>query len=246
MPGAFVRPCAAGFRHLGGVALHSDEVVLLCEAAGYDVILVETVGVGQSETLVKEMADMCLLLLPPAGGDELQGIKRGIVETADAIVVNKADGDMEMAARRAMSEYRAALQVLRSSSTSSAKSDDARDAGGQEGGVWGRGDEGQWQVRVVLASAATGAGVAQICDMLFEFAALKRRSGDLTRRRAQQRAEWMWRKAEDDVVKRLRSDGSVRREAARLLGELGCGRTSRWVAAPVPGAQLLRPPLFPS
>eukprot|EP00291_Cryptomonas_curvata_P005160 CAMPEP_0172178792 /NCGR_PEP_ID=MMETSP1050-20130122/16243_1 /TAXON_ID=233186 /ORGANISM="Cryptomonas curvata, Strain CCAP979/52" /LENGTH=310 /DNA_ID=CAMNT_0012851571 /DNA_START=31 /DNA_END=960 /DNA_ORIENTATION=+ len=113
-PEAFVRPCPSGCV-LGGLAEHTDEVVQLMEAAGYGVILVETVGVGQSEILVTEVADMCLLLLPPAGGDELQGIKRGIVEAADLIVVNKADGDLLAPARRALSEYRNALHTARGS-----------------------------------------------------------------------------------------------------------------------------------
>jgi LAO/AO transport system kinase len=110
-PNAFVRPSPAGL-HLGGVAERTRESILLCEAAGFDVIIVETVGVGQSETQVRTMVDMLLLLIAPGGGDEVQGIKRGILELADIVVVHKADGDMEKRARETMGQYTQALRVL--------------------------------------------------------------------------------------------------------------------------------------
>ncbi len=109
---AFIRPSPSQ-THLGGVARRSREAVSLCEAAGFDVVLVETVGVGQSETVVAEMSDLFLLLLAPAGGDELQGVKRGIMEMADLILVNKADGDLKPAATRTCSDYAGALRLLR-------------------------------------------------------------------------------------------------------------------------------------
>ncbi len=111
-PDAFVRPSPAG-RALGGVARRTREAILLCEAAGFDIILVETVGVGQSETMVADMTDAFLLLLAPGGGDELQGIKRGIIELADVVAVNKTDGELESAARQTAADYRLALNVLR-------------------------------------------------------------------------------------------------------------------------------------
>src|SRR5690554_1927349 len=111
-PDAFIRPSPAG-RSLGGVARRTREALLLCEAAGYDVGIVETVGVGQSETAVAEMVDLFALLLLPGGGDELQGIKKGIVELAELVIVNKADGEMRAAAGRAAAEYRSALRMLR-------------------------------------------------------------------------------------------------------------------------------------
>lgn len=111
-PNAFIRPSPSQ-THLGGVARRSREAVKLCEAAGFDVVLVETVGVGQSETVVSHMADLFLLLLAPAGGDELQGVKRGIMEMADLIVVNKADGDLKAAANRTRADYGGALRLLR-------------------------------------------------------------------------------------------------------------------------------------
>jgi LAO/AO transport system kinase len=112
MPQAFIRPSPSQ-THLGGVARRSREAVALCEAAGFDVVLIETVGVGQSETVVAEMSDLFLLLLAPAGGDELQGVKRGIMEIADMILVNKADGDLRAAATRTCADYAGALRLLR-------------------------------------------------------------------------------------------------------------------------------------
>jgi LAO/AO transport system kinase len=111
-PNAFIRPSPAQ-SHLGGVARRTREAVALCEAAGFDVVLIETVGVGQSETVVAEMSDLFLLLLAPAGGDELQGVKRGIMEMADLILVNKADGDLKPAAQRTCADYAGALRLLR-------------------------------------------------------------------------------------------------------------------------------------
>ena len=198
MAEAFVRPCAAGFKHLGGLSLHSDELVLLCEAAGYDVVLIETVGVGQSETLVTEVADMCVLLLPPAGGDELQGIKRGIVETADLIVVNKADGDLLMAAKRARSEYRAALHVMHSTHAVAADQDGLV---GQRAGK--HAETREWEPRVTLVSATTGLGIDTVCGLLFEYLQVQVERGQLHARRSGQRGAWMWRKAEADLVSLL-------------------------------------------
>ena len=111
-PNAFIRPSPSQ-THLGGVARRTREAIELCEAAGFDVILIETVGVGQSETMVAEMADLFVLLLAPAGGDELQGVKRGIMEMADLILVNKADGDLKPAATRTCADYMGALKLLR-------------------------------------------------------------------------------------------------------------------------------------
>ena len=111
-PQAFIRPSPSQ-THLGGVARRTREAVALCEAAGFDVVLIETVGVGQSETMVAEMSDVFLLLMAPAGGDELQGVKRGIMEVADMIVVNKADGDLKPTATRTCADYAGALRLLR-------------------------------------------------------------------------------------------------------------------------------------
>ena len=139
-PEAFIRPSPAG-RTLGGVARRTREAMLLCEAAGHDVVLVETVGVGQSEIAVAGMVDLCLLLVAPGGGDELQGIKRGIVELADVIAVNKADGDLAPAARRTQGDYAAAVHLLRPP---------------HEG----------LEVSVVSCSALEGTGIADVWDAL--------------------------------------------------------------------------------
>jgi len=111
-PNAFIRPSPSQ-SHLGGVSRRTREAVALCEAAGFDVVLIETVGVGQSETIVSEISDLFLLLLAPAGGDELQGVKRGIMEMADMILVNKADGDLRTTAIRTCADYSGALRLLR-------------------------------------------------------------------------------------------------------------------------------------
>lgn len=111
-PNAFIRPSPSQ-THLGGVARRTREAVRLCEAAGFDVVLIETVGVGQSETVVAEMSDLFVLLLAPAGGDELQGVKRGIMEVADVILINKADGELKAAATRTCADYAGALRLLR-------------------------------------------------------------------------------------------------------------------------------------
>jgi LAO/AO transport system kinase len=111
-PNAYIRPSPSQ-THLGGVARRTREAVALCEGAGFDVVLIETVGVGQSETVVAQMADLFMLLLAPAGGDELQGVKRGIMEMADIILVNKADGDLKPVARRTCADYAGALRLMR-------------------------------------------------------------------------------------------------------------------------------------
>jgi len=150
---AFIRPSPAGTT-LGGVARRTREAMLVSEAAGFDVILVETVGVGQSETAVADMVDMFLLLLAPAGGDELQGIKRGIVELADLLVVTKADGDLAAAAGRTQAEYQHALRLLRPT-------------------VAG------WTPSVLLTSAATGKGIAEVWQAVGRYRAAVEKGGGL-------------------------------------------------------------------
>ena len=142
---AFIRPSPSGGT-LGGVARRTREAMLACEAAGYDVVIVETVGVGQSETAVSDMVDLFMLLLLPGGGDELQGIKKGIVELADLIVVNKADGALVNAARHAVAEYRHALALLRSPSK-------------------------DWKVPVLTCSAATRLGVPEVWETIGKYRA---------------------------------------------------------------------------
>src|SRR5437588_6594957 len=159
-PGAFIRPSSAGLQ-MGGVARRTREAILVCEAAGFDTVLVETVGAGQAETTVAEMVDMFLLILPPAAGDELQGIKRGIVELADLVLINKADGALEDHARRAAAEYANALHLIRPAHP-------------------------EWEVAVRAVSALTGRGLAAVWDEVARFRAALEASGAWTQRRAEQ------------------------------------------------------------
>jgi LAO/AO transport system kinase len=180
---AFIRPTpSAG--SLGGVARRTREAILLCEAAGFDVILVETVGVGQSEMAVADLVDMFLLLLVPGGGDELQGLKKGIVEIADAVIVNKADGDLQAAAQRAAIDYRNALHFLRP-----------------------HGDG--WTVPVLQCSALNGQGVAGIWETARKFCALMQRNGTFEQRRSAQALRWMWHEVSEELLERLRDDPQV-------------------------------------
>jgi LAO/AO transport system kinase len=174
---AFIRPSpTAG--SLGGVARRTREAILLCEAAGYDIIIMETVGVGQSETEVADMVDMFVLLLLPGSGDELQGIKKGIVELADLIVVNKADGDLEVQAKRVRSDYSAALKLLHPA-------------------------HANWQPRAVTCSALTGKGIPELWQTVEEFAAAMRQDNQLEKHRAVQSLAWMWKELREGLIDRF-------------------------------------------
>jgi len=164
-PDAFVRPSPSGGT-LGGVTRKTRETILLFEAAGYDVILVETMGVGQSETVVREMVDFFLLVLIAGGGDELQGIKKGVIELADAIVINKADGENKQPAELARAEYARALHYLRPATTG-------------------------WETRAHVCSALTGSGIPELWQMVETFIDRTRRSGVLDDRRRVQERQWM-------------------------------------------------------
>ncbi len=161
---AFIRPSPAG-KALGGVAFKTRESLLLCEAAGYDVILVETVGVGQSEHQVAGMVDFFLLLMLPGGGDELQGIKKGILELADAIVVNKADGASETLARTTQQHYRGAMSLLK--------------------------HEGFWVPKVMTCSALHQQGIEAVWETIVEYAEAARSGGIFDEARAAQNLTWM-------------------------------------------------------
>ena len=189
-PEAFIRPTPAGGT-LGGVARRTREALLICEAAGFDVVLVETVGVGQSEIAVAGMTDLFLLLLVPGGGDELQGIKRGIVELADLVLVNKADGDLAVAAERAVEAYRSALSLLR-----------PRTSG--------------WEVPVAACSSLTGAGIAAAWDAMRRYRETLNASGELAARRAAQAGEWLWSETAETLIERLREHPGVRERLPQL------------------------------
>jgi len=164
-PDAFIRPSpSAGI--LGGVARRTREAILLCEAAGFDLVIVESVGVGQSEAELAELVDCLCLLLVPGAGDELQGIKRGIMELADLVVVNKADGDRLPAARRARGDFRHALRMLPPSTPG-------------------------WQTPVLIASATEGEGLTEIWEAIESHRALLEETGLLDERRARQQRSWL-------------------------------------------------------
>ena len=173
-PDAYIRPSPSG-GVLGGVARKTREAMLLCEAAGFDVILVESVGVGQSESELAELVDSLCLLLVPGAGDELQGIKRGIMEMADLIVVNKADGDRIPLAKRARGDYRHALRMLPPST------------------------EG-WQTPVLIASATEKTGLSEIWETIEAHRALLEESGLLEERRQRQQQRWLSSMIEEGVL----------------------------------------------
>nr|PZN55748.1 MAG: methylmalonyl Co-A mutase-associated GTPase MeaB [Bacteroidota bacterium] len=162
---AFIRPTASG-GGTGGVAAHTREALLLCEAAGYDIVIVETVGVGQSEVAVKNMVDFFLLLMLPGSGDELQGMKKGIVEMADALVITKADGDNVARAARAQADFSHALHLLPPPAS------------------W-------WKPRVLTCSSVTGDGIAEIAAMMDDFDSRARESGYRESNRAEQKIHWL-------------------------------------------------------
>lgn len=164
-PNAYIRPTAAGAA-LGGVAIHTRESILLCEAAGFNVIFVETVGVGQSETLVHGMVDFFLLLMLAGAGDELQGIKKGIMEMADAVVINKADGDNAKAAQRAKVDYQNALHLFPPAS-------------------------GGWIPKVMTCSALQHTGLTEIWDLIQSFSEITRSNGYFFTKRKEQNVHWM-------------------------------------------------------
>jgi len=202
---AFIRPSPAG-RTLGGVARHTRETMLLVEAAGFDLVIVETVGVGQSETAVAGMTDLFLLLLLPGGGDELQGIKRGIVELADLVVVNKADGELEAAAERAAADYRKALRFLHPRHP-------------------------DWEVPVLSCSALEGRGIADVWAAIERYRDCMTANGELERARAAQARSWLWDEVAEDLLELLRADAGLRQHAAALEAEVVAGRSSPRVAA---------------
>ena len=202
---AFIRPSPAG-RTLGGVARRTREAILVVEAGGFDVVIVETVGVGQSETAVADMVDIFLLLLAPGGGDDLQGIKKGIVELADLLVVNKADGDLKPAALRAVADYRHALRMLRPA---------AADA-----------------VPTVLAvSALEGEGIDKVWQMVERDIAALSASGERERRRAAQARAALWSEIGEGLLDLFKADARVAKRLAELEAKVASGGLTPTAAA---------------
>jgi LAO/AO transport system kinase len=202
---AFIRPSPASGT-LGGVAAKTREAMLLCEAAGFDAILVETVGIGQSETAVCDMTDFFLALMLPGAGDELQGIKKGLVELADMIAINKADGDNVKRANIAAADYRGALHILAPRSE-------------------------HWQPPVVTYSALTGAGIAELWQQILAHRTAMTASGDFAARRRGQQVKWMWSMLEQRMMERLRADATIRARVKKIEAEVADGRIAPALAA---------------
>jgi len=195
-PNSFIRPSPSG-ANLGGVARRTREAILLCEAAGFDVVLVETVGVGQSETMVADMVDFFLVLTLPGAGDELQGIKKGVLELADMVAVNKADGSNIPRAREAVREHTSALHYLRPRIPS-------------------------WSPTAVAVSSQTGDGIEPLWQKIVEHREVLTKSSELEERRRSQRSRWMWALIDEKLRSAFREHPAVRDqlpEAERAVRE---------------------------
>ena len=204
-PEAYIRPSPAGTT-LGGVTRRSREALILCEAAGFDVVIVETVGVGQSETKVADMTDMFVLLQLPGAGDELQGIKRGIMELADLILINKADDELLALAGRSAAEYRNALRLLHPRSAN-------------------------WKVEVQTCSARDGVGIAEAWDAVLQHRETLETSGQLMQRRAAQARDWMWSEVSESLIAALQSDAKIRKQIPAMEAAVSEGEIPPTVAA---------------
>jgi len=201
-PNAFIRPSPTSGT-LGGVARKTRETILLCEAAGFDVVLVETVGVGQSETIVAGMVDFFLVLFIAGAGDELQGIKRGILEVADMLAINKADGDNRPRAMRAQASYQSALRLMR----------------------------GDRVPPVVTCSALEKTGLVELWAQVVQSRADLEASGEFQRKREAQQVQWMWDMVEGGLRRALRSDPELSSLIAQLEDAVGQGRATPSIAA---------------
>jgi len=202
---AFIRPSPTGDT-LGGVTRRSREAIILAEAAGFDVIIVETVGVGQSETKVADITDMFVLLLLPGAGDELQGIKRGIVELADLILINKADDNLMKLAGQAAADYRNALRLLHPRSAN-------------------------WKVEVECCSARDGVGISETWDVVLRHHEMLDVTDQYGARRAAQARDWMWSDVNDNLVAALQSEPQVRAQIPALEAAASEGRIPPTIAA---------------
>lgn len=204
-PNAFVRPSPSSGT-LGGVAAKTRETTLLCEAAGFDVVIVETVGVGQSETTVADLTDFFLVLMLPGAGDELQGIKKGIIELADMIAVNKADGDGLTRARAAAAEYLAALHILAPASK-------------------------VWSPPVVTISGLADIGLDKMWEKVLDHRRKLEAVGELQTKRRAQEVRWMWTLVEERMHARLRHDPAVRERVPKIESAVRAGQMAATVAA---------------
>jgi LAO/AO transport system kinase len=204
-PEAFIRPSSAGAR-AGGVARGTRNAILLCEAAGFDTVIVETVGVGQAETAVAEIVDMFVLILAPAGGDELQGIKRGVVELADLVLVNKADGELVTAAQRSAADYANALRLIRPPLP-------------------------EWQVPVRTVSALEGTGIRDVWEDVAHFRSALVATGTWSRRRAEQARAALWSEIDETLLEHFRMAPAVARSLAAIEAQVMSGARTPTAAA---------------
>ena len=204
-PNVYIRPSPSGGA-LGGVARRTREAMLVCEAAGHDTVIVETVGVGQSEIAVRDMVDMFLLLAQPAGGDELQGIKRGVLEIADLLLVNKADGELLAAAERTQADYTSALMLLRPGSP-------------------------HWTTPVMTCSALHGIGVDVAWSAVDKYRAAMSESGAFEQRRRDQSLAWMWSEVKDTLEERFRTSTIVADKIQKLETRVANGDLAPATAA---------------
>jgi LAO/AO transport system kinase len=210
---AYIRPSPSGGT-LGGVAEKTREAMLVCEAAGYDIVIVETVGVGQSETAAAAMTDMFALMQLPNAGDDLQAIKKGVMELADLVVVNKADLDAD-AATRARAQITSALRIF-----------------GQQGHpARARHDKSVWHPQVLQLSAARGEGIAQFWSMVTRFRELQQGNGRFAARRQQQALDWMWERIDAGLKRDFRQHPQVRQMLPDLLRQVSEGRVPASTAA---------------
>ena len=202
---AFIRPSPSS-GVLGGVARNTREAMIICEAAGYDVIIVETVGVGQSETLVNSMVDLFLLLILPNAGDELQGIKKGILERADLIVVNKSDGDNELQAKNTQLEYRKAMNFFNSRKFS-------------------------WKPRILRCSSLEKQGIENIWESAKEFQEILKKSGELEEQREIQASKWMWSQVKEGLLNNFKNKPNIKEKILEIEKAVNSGEMLPTIAA---------------
>jgi len=202
---AFIRPSPTSGL-LGGVAKNTRETIVVLEAAGFDVVLVETVGVGQSESQVAEMVDFFLVLLLPGAGDALQGIKKGVLEIADLLAVNKADGENELRARQAAREYQSATELLTPTNPN-------------------------WTPPVLTCSGLTGQGVEALWEKITDYQSVMVATGDWDSRRSSQQVRWMWSLVEDRLIHRLRDNPKIAESIENLEKSVYSGSVTPLVAA---------------
>lgn len=204
-PDAFIRPSPSSGK-LGGVARKTRETILICEAAGYDVIIVETVGVGQSETIVESMVDVFLLLILPNSGDELQGIKKGIIELSDLIVVNKSDGEQEIQAKKTQNEYSNALHLLATKKSS-------------------------WTPKIFRCSSLEKRGINEIWDSVKNYIEIHRNSGEWEEKRKTQTSKWMWSLVEEGLLKNFNNNSKLKNKIPEFEKAVNNGKMLPTTAA---------------